>query len=203
MTLVERGRILGTAILITLPLVLLSGCDSAQQETPEARAQDNKPVLATDSDSAAARSTASAGSMVGKLRPEFSLRNIEDNKLSNIKEWDGKVLVINFWASWCPPCRREMPMFVRLQEQYADKGLQFIGIAIDEPDQVRDFMDTMMVNYPMLIGAQDAIDVARIYGNRFGALPYTVIVDRKGIIRKIQHGELLRETALKSIHELL
>lgn len=203
MTFVEHSRTLCTAVLVMLPLVLLAACDSAQQETPVALANDSKPVVVPDSGSAPPRSMVSTGGMVGKQRPEFSLRNIEDNKLTNINEWDGKVLIINFWATWCPPCRREMPMFIKLQQQFADKGLQFIGVAIDDPGKVQDFIDSMMVNYPMLVGSQDAIDVAKAYGNRFGALPYTVIVDRNGIIRLTQRGELFKETILKYINVLL
>lgn len=139
---------------------------------------------------------------VGSHRPEFSLVDIEgvQHKLS---EWDGKVLVINFWATWCPPCRKETPAFVELQEAYGAQGLQFIGVAIDEKDNVEDFADTYGVNYPMLLGNLEAIKISKQYGNRFGTLPYTVIVDRKGKINFIQRGELLKTTAEEKIKALL
>ena len=133
---------------------------------------------------------------------EFTLADLDGAK-HNVHEWDGRVLVLNFWATWCPPCRRETPMFVELQEKYGAQGLQFVGIAIDKKDKVTDFIDTFGVNYPILIGTDDAIQVSKEYGNRFGALPYSVIIDRKGHIIRVQRGELTRDVAEKTIKTLL
>ncbi len=143
-----------------------------------------------------------AEAMLNKPAPAFSLKDTE-GKLRNSSEWNGKVVILNFWATWCPPCRSETPMFVEMQEKYAASGLQFVGIAIDDADKVQDFMDTYGINYPMLIGDDDAIDVAKQYGNQFGALPYTVIIDRHGQINRIQRGELKQELAEKTIRALL
>ena len=139
---------------------------------------------------------------IGSQRPEFSLADM-DGVTRKLSEWDGKVLVINFWATWCPPCRKETPAFVELQEKYGEQGLQFIGVAIDEKDNVIDFADTYGVNYPMLLGDLEAINTSKQYGNRFGTLPYTVIVDRQGKISFIQRGELHKETAEEKIKALL
>ena len=133
---------------------------------------------------------------------EFTLADLDGAK-HNVHEWDGRVLVLNFWATWCPPCRRETPMFVELQEKYGAQGLQFVGIAIDNKDKVTDFIDTFGVNYPILIGTDDAIQISKEYGNRFGALPYSVIIDRKGHIIRVQRGELTRDVAEKTIKPLL
>lgn len=140
--------------------------------------------------------------MVNKKIPDFTLPDMNGVKHS-IHEWDGKVIVLNFWATWCPPCRKETPMFVAMQEELGTKGLQFVGVAIDDHDKVKDFMDTYGVTYPMLIGVDDAIAAAKAYGNRFGALPYTVIIDRNSRIAFIQRGALEREVAEKTIHKLL
>ena len=94
-------------------------------------------------------------------------------------------------------------MFVEMQDQFSDRGLQFVGIAIDEKQKVQDFMDTFGVNYPMLIGTDDAIEVAKQYGNRFGALPWTVVVNREGTIVHAQGGEMTRQKAESIIHPLL
>ena len=94
-------------------------------------------------------------------------------------------------------------MFVEMQEQLGDKGLQFIGVAIDEKQKVQDFMDTFGVNYPMLIGTDDAIEVAKQYGNRFGALPWTVVINREGTIVHTQGGEMTRQKAESIIQPLL
>ena len=133
---------------------------------------------------------------------DFSLHDVE-GKIHQFSEWSNKVRVLNFWATWCPPCRKETPMFVELQEELGDKGLQFVGVAIDEKDKVLDFMDSYGVNYPMLIGSDDAIKVAELYGNRFGALPWTVVVDRSGKIVHAQGGEFTRQKAQAVIGPLL
>jgi len=140
--------------------------------------------------------------MVQHRMSEFTLADLDGAK-HNVHEWDGHVLVLNFWATWCPPCRRETPLFVELQEKYGARGVQFVGIAIDNKDNVTDFMDTFGVNYPMLIGADDAIQVSKAYGNRFGALPYTVIIDRNGMIKRVQRGEMTRKMAEQTIQALL
>ena len=153
-------------------------------------------------DSKQSTQTTNAPAAVGSHRPEFSLPDM-DGVTHQLSEWDGKVLVVNFWATWCPPCRKETPAFVELQDKYGDKGLQFIGVAIDEKDNVEDFADTYGVNYPMLLGDLEAINTSKAYGNRFGTLPYTVIVDRQGKISFIQRGELLKTTAEEKIKALL
>lgn len=125
----------------------------------------------------------------GTQRPEFMLNDLK-NKPRSVGEWDGKVLVVNFWATWCPPCRKEIPQFIALQREFGDRGLQFLGIAIDDPGMVREFVQSLQLNYPILVGEQDAIDVANAYGNLIGALPYTVVVDRKGTIVLTHQGEV-------------
>jgi peroxiredoxin len=143
-----------------------------------------------------------AEAMVEKSIPEFTLPDL-DGAPHNIREWHGKVIVLNFWATWCPPCRKETPMLVELQDKFGPQGLQLVGVAIDKTEKVEEFMDTYGVNYPMLIGVDDAIEIAKSYGNRFGALPYTVIIDRNGHIAHVQRGELERDVALKTINKLL
>ena len=119
----------------------------------------------------------------------FQLANL-DGELQNFSTWNGKVRVLNFWATWCPPCLRETPMFVELQEKYQERGLQFVGVAIDSLEPVKDFVDTYGINYPILIGADDAIEVAKRYGNKFGSLPYTIVIDRNGKIVFAKSGEI-------------
>lgn len=113
-------------------------------------------------------------------------------------QWKGKVLVINFWATWCTPCREEMPEFVAAQRELGDRGLQFVGIAIDEPDKVRQYAKEIGLNYPALIGGYGAIELSRTLGNRVGALPFTVILDRSGRIVHTQLGPL-RDAKLRGI----
>jgi len=145
---------------------------------------------------------AAAQAQLNQKAANFSLQDLDGNN-HEFSEWEGKIRVLNFWATWCPPCRKETPMFVEMQEQLGDKGLQFIGVAIDEKQKVQDFMDTFGVNYPMLIGIDDAIEVAKQYGNRFGALPWTVVINRDGNIVHTQGGEMTRQKAESIIQPLL
>lgn len=101
-------------------------------------------------------------------------------RLQPLNQWQGKVLVLNFWAPWCPPCRKEIPDFVRLQARHGGAGLQFVGIALDEPDKVAAFLDDNGVNYPNLLGEADGADLSVAAGNRLGGLPFTVVFDRRG-----------------------
>lgn len=115
-----------------------------------------------------------------------------------LAQWKGKVLVVNFWATWCTPCRDEMPEFVTAQRELGARGLQFVGIAVDEPDKVRRFADEIGLNYPALIGGFGAVELSRTLGNRLGGLPFTVVVDRAGRIAHVQLGPL-PDTRLRGI----
>jgi len=113
-----------------------------------------------------------------------------EGKSQALAQWRGKIMVVNFWATWCPPCLEEIPAFVRMQEKLGNQGLQFVGIAIDNPVKVREFAAKYRMNYPVLIGEMDAIELARIAGNERGGLPFTVIVDRKGRLIGTELGGL-------------
>lgn len=161
-------------------------------------------AITTQPDGAQVERTSAMGGglSIGRPRPAFTLTDL-DNKPRDVSEWDSRVLVINFWATWCPPCRREIPAFIELQKQYGQQGLQFVGIALDEVQAVREYAASVGINYPLLVGDQDAIDVARAYGNLFGALPYTAIIDRAGRIAFTRQGELSRAEAEKAIRAFL
>jgi len=135
-------------------------------------------------------------------RPDFKLPDLEGN-MRDVNEWDGKVLVVNFWATWCPPCKREIPVFIELQERYATKGVQFVGIALDETDVVQDLVDTFGIEYPILLGGEAAIAASKAYGNRFGALPFTAVIDRTGHIVSTFRGELKKTVAETLLKRLL
>ncbi len=108
-----------------------------------------------------------------------SLATPEGGK-GSLATWKGKVMVVNFWATWCAPCRKEIPDFVRLQQRLGGQGLQFVGVAVDEMAAVRPYLRDLGVNYPTLVGQLDALELARSLGNDMGALPFTVVVDRSG-----------------------
>jgi thiol-disulfide isomerase/thioredoxin len=97
-----------------------------------------------------------------------------------LAQFRGKVVVVNFWATWCAPCREEMPLFVKAQEEHGARGLQFVGIAVDDADKVRQFAKEIGLNYPTLIGGYGAMELSKSLGNTIMALPFTVVVDRSG-----------------------
>ena len=112
---------------------------------------------------------------------DFTLPDLEGKKRS-LHEWRGKVIVLNFWATWCPPCREEIPLLVNLQKTQAASGLQVISVAIDNKTAVMLYRQSAGINYPILMGGDDAFDLVARYGNRMGSLPFTVIIDRSGAI---------------------
>lgn len=140
--------------------------------------------------------------LVGMSRPDFSLQDV-DGHLRHISEWDGKVVTLNFWATWCPPCLKEIPEFVHLQSKYEGRGLQLIGIALQRPEEVVEFMQEHKMNYPVLAGEMEVVNLSKVYGNTVGALPYTVIIDRNGHIAFVKYGQLSGEDAEKVISKLL
>ncbi len=109
--------------------------------------------------------------------------------------WRGKILVINYWASWCPPCVEEMPELVRSQTKYATKNVLFVGIGVDSPPNIREFLSKTPVNYPIVLGGLEGSNWAKSMGNPSSGLPFTVIVNEKGAnikskISKITEAEL-------------
>lgn len=124
--------------------------------------------------------------------PELHYPDLE-GKLRSTREWQDKVLVLNFWATWCPPCREETPLFVELQDEYAAKGVQFVGLAIDDKQAVVDFTDSYGVAYPVLLGDLEAMAVSKQLGNRFQGLPFTLIVAPGGQIAVRHFGGIKRE----------
>jgi thiol-disulfide isomerase/thioredoxin len=127
---------------------------------------------------------APAAALLGLSLPDI------DGREQRLDQWKGKVLVVNFWATWCEPCREEMPEFVRMQAAPSNKGLQFVGIAIDQVDKVRQFSSELKLNYPSLIGGYGALELSKTFGNKVMALPFTLIVDRSGQVAYTQLGPL-------------
>jgi thiol-disulfide isomerase/thioredoxin len=133
---------------------------------------------------------------------EFSLPD-NTGKQRTISEWKDKLRVINFWATWCPPCREELPVFVELQKHYADKNVQVLGIAIDDAAPVAQFLAKLPVNYPMLVAGQGGIELAFNLGNFASAIPYTIIVDKENNVVFQHSGEITKALLQEAIDKLL
>ncbi len=127
---------------------------------------------------------ASATGLMGLALPD------PEGTEQRIDQWRGKVIVVNFWATWCAPCREEMPEFIKAQAALGAKGLQFVGIAVDQADKVRQFAAEIGLNYPSLVGGFGAMELSRTLGNSVMALPFTVVLDRTGAIVHTQLGVL-------------
>jgi thiol-disulfide isomerase/thioredoxin len=124
-------------------------------------------------------------------------------KEQRLDQWRGKVLVVNFWATWCAPCREEMPEFMKAQTEFGGKGLQFVGIAVDQPDKVEQYVKEIGLNYPALVGGFGAMELSKTLGNRMMALPFTVVVNRQGAIAHTQLGILKPDQLASLIKQLL
>ncbi len=133
---------------------------------------------------------------------EFSFPDVSD-KVQPVSQWRGKVLVINFWATWCPPCLKEIPEFIKLQAEYQDRGLQFVGIAIEDKQSVLEYLQRIAVNYPILIADDAGIGLSQQLGNVIGAVPFTVVVNQAGQIVYRQPGELSVEKLLEVVAPLI
>ena len=123
------------------------------------------------------------------LRPAFSLPDIEGTP-REFAEWDGKHRLLNFWATWCAPCRREIPLLKAFQDQHGADGFQVLGIAVDFPEQVTSYAEETEFNYPILIGQQDAMAVAESSGIEFIGMPFTMFVASDGEYIGAYVGEL-------------
>ena len=132
--------------------------------------------------------------VIPESRPDITLAD-RDGKPRSLSEWDGKALVINFWATWCAPCRREIPMLNALARENRDRGVEVIGIAVDFREDVLQYLQKMPIDYTVLIGEQEGMDAARAFGMDTIGLPFTAFTDSKGRIATIQVGELQRPQA--------
>ena len=126
-----------------------------------------------------------------------------DGKSIKSEEWQGKVLVVNFWASWCPPCVEEMPTLDQLQAEFKTQNVLFVGIGIDSPSNIRDFLANTPVSYPIVIGGLEGSNLSKQMGNSQGALPYTIVIDAKGKSTSSKLGKISEEELRKAIKSAL
>lgn len=126
--------------------------------------------------------------------PQFSLAD-STGKSTAISSFGDKSLMINFWATWCAPCRSEIPLLEALNTEWAGRGMGVVGIAVDHRDKVLEFAQRFKIGYPLLIGEQDALDAAAAFGVGSPVFPFTVFTDRRGAVVALFIGELHRPQA--------
>ncbi|MDH4135033.1 MAG: TlpA family protein disulfide reductase [Gammaproteobacteria bacterium] len=117
----------------------------------------------------------------------FSLRDLS-GKVYTSESFRGKLVLLNFWATWCPPCRREIPLFMEAEKRYRDRGLAIVGISIDSPDAVARYWQEMRINYTLLLADDDAMALMAAYGNPGGVLPYSVLIRPDGTVASAKLG---------------
>jgi len=143
----------------------------------------------------------SASALQGKPAPDFSLASVDGKATLKLSDFKGKAVLLNFWATWCEPCKIEMPWFVELQKQYGPQGLQVLGVAMDDtdPKDISEFAHKMGVNYPIAVG-KEAV------GDQYGGIPYlpsTFYIDRDGKVVDRVYGLVSRSEIEDDIKKAL
>jgi peroxiredoxin len=150
-------------------------------------------------------SSTSVPSKVDKAQvmKSLSLTGLDKVKHS-LSDWNGKVILINFWATWCSPCLSEIRDFVIYQEQYKTRGLQIIGVGLDEEKKLRNVQRTLEINYPVLVADPvENVGLMEQWGNKSGILPYTVVIGRDGHVKYAHRGVMSREVFDEYVLSLL
>ncbi len=154
----------------------------------------------TRSQSAPQTGTSNANAVQQLLVTSFKT---PEGDAKTLNAWQGKILVINFWATWCPPCREEMPEFSQAQDEYGPNGVQFVGIAVDQASNVVDFTKKTPVSYPLLVANPDITGLMAQLGNPQQGLPFTIILGRDGKPLSAHLGRLSKEDLSKQLKPLL
>ena len=146
---------------------------------------------------AGASAAASAEPLLAMTLPDLA------GAAQSLGQWRGKVIVVNFWATWCPPCLKEIPDFAAVSERHADAPVQFVGIGIDSAANIAAFQEEHRVPYPLLVGSSETLQVAAGMVGAAQALPLTIIVDREGLIHRVKLGALNQDELEGTIRALL
>lgn len=129
---------------------------------------------------------------LAQRRPDLEFRDL-DGRVQKISQWDGKLLLLNFWATWCTPCLKEIPLLVRAQREYGPRGLQIVGLALDQREPVEAFRTRLGINYPIMLGEADIIAAMDALGDQLGAFPFSVLIAPDGRILARESGALTED----------
>ena len=153
-----------------------------------------EPTMSAVEQHPAAEEPAAAGDALPTRLPDFTLGDL-DGKPRSILSWPGKSMIVNFWATWCAPCRREIPLLSELQKQHGAEGFQVVGVAVDIREDVVKYAQEIGIDYPVLIGEQDGLDAVNKFGQGSIGFPFTVFTDNQGRIVLFHLGEIRKEQA--------
>jgi thiol-disulfide isomerase/thioredoxin len=194
----------------------------APVELPQAA---NEAAPAESAEPEAASETEGGADALPEMLPDFTLANL-DGQPQSIRSWAGKSMIVNFWATWCAPCRREIPLLKKLQKEHEAEGFQIVGVAVDFRDDVLKYANEIGIDYPLLIGEQDGLEAVTKFGRGSLGFPFTVFTDNQqrlvlfhlgeihpnqaevmlATIRRVNSGELTpaaaRSVAAKQLQEL-
>ncbi len=120
-----------------------------------------------------------------------------------LSQWQGKIVIVNFWATWCPPCLEEMPELSNTQKAFKDNGVVVLGISVDDVEKISEFVKETPVSYPLFAADMDAMRLAESLGNRSGVLPYTVVINTDGSIVKSYMGRINQAILQQTLLPLL
>nr|WP_298724621.1 TlpA disulfide reductase family protein [uncultured Steroidobacter sp.] len=157
------------------------------------RANLEQPVSANQAAPAEAADE-TEGTALPEILPDFTLANLEGQPQS-IRSWEGKSMIINFWATWCAPCRREIPLLKKIQAEHGANGFQVVGVAVDFRDDVLKYAKEIGIDYPLLIGEEDGLDAVTKFGRGSLGFPFTVFTDNQQRLVLFHLGEIHPEQA--------
>jgi thiol-disulfide isomerase/thioredoxin len=138
----------------------------------------------------------------GKLAPDFDIPSLSGGSIK-LSDYKGKLVLLNFFASWCPPCRAEIPSFIKAQDKYKDKPFTFIGLAIEDKKAVERYVKQIGINYPVGYGIETTHATATAYGDPDGALPYSILISKDQKILAVYAGVIYEEKLFKLIEDNL